>query len=402
MSRPSPGPETAGTVGDPIRVLHLRQSEGRGGGADTVLRQLTVAQVQRSGVAPRIAYLHKPTHCIADLVDPLDDAGVPVDPVPGKALLDLRQVRALLALARRHRSQILHAHDPKSDLLARLVRVRLPRLRLVSTLHGWTARGPKGRLYSALDRLALRGFDARAAVSQALRRQALDGGVSDVVVIPNGVDTAFWHPRPMPDAARSKAGSNAPGRPFTVTFAGRLSAEKCPEIMVRVIRRVADALGTDGVRVHVAGDGPERPAVEGLAARLGLSGSLRFHGTVDVATLAGLYAESDAVLLTSRTEGMPMSLLEAGAIGRPVVATRVGGVAELVEPGLTGLLAESGATDALADHLLTLARDPSRAAAMGAAAAQRVGASFSLDRVLMDWDALYRSVLAAPQGPATA
>jgi glycosyltransferase involved in cell wall biosynthesis len=148
--------------------------------------------------------------------------------------------------------------------------------------------------------------------------------------------------------------------------------------------------GIDALLVFV-GDGDDRERLEQRAHDLGLARSCLFLGYQE--DVAPWYAVCDAVILTSASEGTPVTIIEALAAGRAVVATRVGGVPDVVEEGETGFMVRPGDTHALAERLEILARNPERRAAMGAAGRERVLRRYAVDRLVDDIDALYRELL---------
>jgi glycosyltransferase involved in cell wall biosynthesis len=147
----------------------------------------------------------------------------------------------------------------------------------------------------------------------------------------------------------------------------------------------------------LVGDGPDREAVEEHASRLGIVRDTLFVGYQR--EVAPYYAFFDAFVLPSANEGTPVVAIEALAAGRPVVATRVGGVPDVVTEGTDGFLVEVGDTDALADRLEQLARDPELRRSMGAAGREHVVPRYRVERLVDDVDALYRELL-KPSQPA--
>ena len=364
------------TARAPITVLHLRQSSGGGGGADTVLRQLLTAAKSSTVLRCFMAYLHKPHHDVSVLATPLREASVTVHEVPGGAWIDRAQVKALSGLIVSEGIDILHSHDVKSDVLAWWLRRRHPGLKIVATLHGWTAKSLKGRLYERLDRWVLKRFDSVITVSEATRNRS---GLRHAVVIPNAIDTDKWKPE-----------EHAPGTPFTVGFIGRLSREKNPAAVVEVAAHTRD------LHFRIAGEGPERDAVTARIAETGLRGRVELVGQLAPEDLPAFYASLDAVVSTSRTEGLPMNLLEAGAMALPVVATDVGGVSELIEDGKTGHLCPFGDWACLADRLDALRGHPDTSRGMGREARERAEAHFSLARAVQRVETLYRDLTGSP------
>ena len=151
------------------------------------------------------------------------------------------------------------------------------------------------------------------------------------------------------------------------------------------------ALQSRGVefRCTVIGDGSCRDELEAMRARLGLARVVEFAGAAEQAEVLAWWQRATIAALTSTSEGMPVSLMEAAACGVPAVAPAVGGIPELVEDGVTGLLVPVGDTQALAAALEQLLRNPELAARMGMAARRRVEERFSLmgqvDRLLALW-----------------
>ena len=156
------------------------------------------------------------------------------------------------------------------------------------------------------------------------------------------------------------------------------------------IVRAARERGIDAVLCMV-GDGPDRERLEQLAHDLGIARSTYFVGYQE--EVAGYYRLFDAFLLPSVNEGTPVSAIEALASGTPVVATRVGGVPDVVRDGIDGFLVEPGDTDAAAERLAELAGDPALRARLGTSGSAYVRARYSVDRLVDDVDRLYRSLL---------
>jgi glycosyltransferase involved in cell wall biosynthesis len=147
------------------------------------------------------------------------------------------------------------------------------------------------------------------------------------------------------------------------------------------------------IQFLVVGDGERREALERLTAELGLGASVRYLGWRR--DLERVYADAWVVTLTSCNEGSPVSLIEAMAAAPPVVATRVGGVPDLVESGVTGCLVPPDDPDALAAALVDLLRDPDRRQALGKAARERMLPAFAAERLVADVDRLYEGLLRA-------
>lgn len=197
------------------------------------------------------------------------------------------------------------------------------------------------------------------------------------VVIRSGVDLARFDPSLPRADARRRAGLPADG-PLVVAVASLRPVKNHP-LLLRAFARATS--GHPGARLFVAGDGPERPALEALAAELGVSARAHYAGLREDVPL--LYRAADVAVLGSVSEALPVSLIEAGACATPVVATRVGSVPDVVEDGVTGWVVDSGDEAAFASRLEDLLEDSARREAFGAAARRRVEACFD-ERVMLD------------------
>ncbi|NUQ61906.1 MAG: glycosyltransferase [Pirellulales bacterium] len=215
-----------------------------------------------------------------------------------------------------------------------------------------------------------------------------------VRVIPNGVDVDRFHPR-WPDRLLGEEFGIPEGAPVAGIVAA-LRPEKNHELFLRSAVRIRSEL--PDARFLIVGDGPCRPALEDLTRQLALGDSVRFLGTrSDVPAVLGLI---DVLLLTSKMEANPVSILEAMACEKPVVATRVGSVPESVLDGRTGFLVEPGDECRIAARAVELLRDRKRAAAMGRAGREHVLAHGSIDRMVRGYESLVAEIYAAKCFPS--
>ena len=168
-----------------------------------------------------------------------------------------------------------------------------------------------------------------------------------------------------------------------------MTAVKRTDDVLVAFKRLRES-GVDAVLCMV-GDGPDRAGLEQRAHDLGIARETLFLGYQE--KVAQFYAAFDALVLPSGNEGTPVSVIEALAAERPVVATRVGGVPDVVRDGEDGFLVEAGATDELAERLTRLARDPELRARMGKHGRDRVLPRYAVERLIADVDELYRSLL---------
>jgi glycosyltransferase involved in cell wall biosynthesis len=272
----------------------------------------------------------------------------------------------LARLLRRERPQILQASSSKAGVLGRLAAV-LTRVPIrIFTVHGWAFAAYEGlpsRLYRLTDRLMAPLTTVTICVSERERAAGVAAGTcreERTVVIRNAVDVA---------AAPLSSHDRAKPRLISV---GRL---KAPKDFVTLIQGLAE-LPEGSFEALIVGDGPDRGAVEAEIRRLGLDGRVHLAGQRH--DVPALLARSDVFVLSSRSEGLPMSVLEAMAAGLPVVASSVGGLAELVVDGETGMLVPPGDPGSLAGALRRLIDDHELRHELGAAARARAQDSFDL------------------------
>jgi glycosyltransferase involved in cell wall biosynthesis len=304
----------------------------------------------------------------------------------------LRERALLRGLLRRMRPEVLHTHGYRPDVLLSGV-ARREGIRVVTTVHGFTGGDWKNRLYERLQCRAFRRFDAVVAVSARLAEQLAAAGVPRRVIhsLPNAWgETSDPLPRPT-----ARAALGLPETGFLVGWVGRVSREKGLDVAIEALS-LASRSGETDVRLVVAGEGTERAALQARSASLGLGGRVRWLGTVRD---AGRYFSAfDALLISSRTEGTPVVLFEAMAAGVPVVATRVGGIPEVVSDS-EALLVPSEQPEALAAALHALRRDPGAARERALAAGARLRAEHGLEPWIDRYAEVYRQALISSRSP---
>jgi glycosyltransferase involved in cell wall biosynthesis len=297
---------------------------------------------------------------------------------------DLRTLVTLLRLVRR--ADVVHGHSAKAGFLIRLAALLAGRRsRCVFTPHGWSfwsARGATARLYLALERLAARWCRTIITLSADERDAGLAGGVGSRAayeVIPNGVELERFAAPPTPVDGR-------------ILMVGRFAPPKRHDLVLRAFADVRPSF--PAAELWLVGNGDGLAASERLAAELGVDGSTRFLGVRD--DVPSLLADAACVALASDYEGCPLSVIEAMAAGVPVVATSVGGVPEVVEDGVTGIVTTPGRADELARGLAALLADGRAAAQMGAAGRSRAAERYSRERMAAATEEVYARILGDP------
>jgi glycosyltransferase involved in cell wall biosynthesis len=330
----------------------------------------------------------------------LADPTVPVRRVPlVRPLRPWTDARAFVAVRRilsERPCDIVHTHMAKAGTVARLaVRTVGSRPRRVHTFHGHVLDGyfspAVGRAFIEAERRLARRTDVIVAVSPEIRDELLDlkiGTPRQYVVVPLGLDIdAFLAVREPSGKLRSHLGL-APDV-FLVGAVGRLVAIKDNTTLPEAVAHVPD------VHLALVGDGDQRPQLEAKVRTLGIGDRVHFTGWWDDVPAA--MSDLDVVALTSRNEGTPVSLIEALACGRPVVATDVGGVRFVVEDGVNGLVVPPGDSRRVAEAIATLAADRSLRSRLEGAGRAHVRERFGKDRLLTDIRDLYQELLGSPR-----
>lgn len=332
-----------------------------------------------------------------------ESEGVEIVRVAGlsREIAPLRDLVAAARLAReirRTRPDILHTHTAKAGAVGRLAALLAgsarPRV-VIHTYHGHVLRGYFGRLgtwlFRAVERAFARNTDVLVAVSPQVRDDLVEIGIAPerrFAVVRLGIDL---EPRVATTVDRAEARRQlgiGPGR-FVVGWFGRMTAVKRTDDLIDALVALRGR-GVDACLLLV-GDGTDRERLELRARELGVARDVFFLGYQK--DVARWYAVADAVVLTSVSEGTPVTIIEALAAGRPIVSTNVGGVADVVRDGVDGFLVEVGDTAAMAARLAEIAADPALAKRLGQAGRKRVLRRYAVARLVDDVDRLYRALL---------
>jgi glycosyltransferase involved in cell wall biosynthesis len=386
--------------GRPIRVLRVIARLNVGGPALHVTylaRGLAERGYETTLVAGDVARGEASMSFVAE------QAGVDVVTLPGlsRELSPVRDALAAFRLARlirRLRPDVVHTHTAKAGAVGRAAALLAGRRRpvVVHTFHGHVLRGYFGTggtlVFRAIETLLARASDRLIAVSPEVRDELVALHVASrdkFSVVRLGIEL---EPRVSfdgdPSEVRRRHG--IPEGKFVVGWFGRMTAVKRTDDLLTMLAGARER-GVDALLLLV-GDGDDRERLEQRAHDLGLARSCLFLGYQE--DVAPWYAICDTVVLTSASEGTPVTIIEALAAGRPVVATKVGGVPDVVDEGETGFLVRPHDTHALAERLEILAGDPVRRRAMGELGRARMLERYSVERLVDDVDALYRELLA--------
>ena len=310
------------------------------------------------------------------------EAGIAVLPLHARGDLDFQAAATLRRYVRRHEPDILHLHTARAHAIGRLALAGLqarPRTVVSRQVSFPTRGGPFRRLKY------LHGIDRYVAVSQSAADSVLQAGVSParVTVVPCGVDiSVFEVPRDREGLGRELA---IPDTAKLVGLTGALEEGKGPGDVLEAVAGLSR-----NVHVILTGEGTLRHALERRSKREDLAGRVHFLGWRE--DFPRVLRSLDVLCLPSRQEGFPNAILDALAAEVPVIATRVGGVPEMLESGVNGLLVEPGNPPALREALSRILEDPSLGAALAAQGGRTIE-RFTVDRMVERTLAVYQDVL---------
>jgi glycosyltransferase involved in cell wall biosynthesis len=319
-------------------------------------------------------------------------------------LRDLRAVVKLARIIRRERPTILHTHTAKAGAVGRIAALAATDARppvIVHTFHGHVLRGYFNPLVTTgfrfLERMLATFTTKLIAVSPEVRDDLVRLGVAPaekfaVVRLGIELDERVHDEGELRDSTRR--GIGIPADAFVVGWIGRMTAVKRTDDILRGFRRLLDR--RDNAYLCLVGDGPDRSQMERLAHELGVARRCLFVGYQE--DVAAFYDAMDVLVLPSANEGTPVSVIEAMAAGLPIVATRVGGVPDVMRDGVDGFLVPPGDVEALGTRLAELAADPELRRRMGESGRTYSLGRYRVERLVDDIDALYTSLLAADGG----
>jgi glycosyltransferase involved in cell wall biosynthesis len=382
-------------TGGPTRHAVLLDAGLRSRGHSTVLAYGAIAAGEASMEAMAAEY-GVPTIKVASLGRSL------------KALQDVRALLRLTALVFAEQPDVVHTHTSKAGMLGRVAallfnatRRRSRRCAVIHTFHGHVFEGYfsplVNRVVRAVERALARVSDRIVTISPRQRFDIVSRfGIapeSKVSTIRLGIELDPFLRLPETPEARGapdfRRALDIGPNDVVVGYVGRLVPIKDPETLMRGFALALQRVGA--LRLIVAGGGQLRPALERLAESLAITPHVRFLGWTD--RLRELYADIDICALSSLNEGTPVAIIEALAAGKPVVATSVGGVPDLMIDGVHGRLVPPKAVDQLAAALVELAADPDLRRQMGAAGRRHVAATYTADRLVDDVERLYGEAL---------
>ena len=376
-----------------MRILHLIDSGGLYG-AEVMLLHLMEAQVQL-GLTPILVSMGGRDIPEKSIEAEARERGLSVEPFRMRAGFNIVGALRVLDFARAQQVSVLHTHGYKGNILFGTMPRWLRRFPLVTTVHGWTWTGGVSRMmvYEWLDGLCLRRADAVVVVNEAMtshprlrairqhRLHTINNGIPQRDLLDQAPRAML--PQPILDFVRQET---------CIVALGRLSPEKGLDILLRAVAGLVQE-GRD-VRLVLLGDGSLRGELQQLAEQLGIGQRVLLPGFfAEASRLLGYF---DIFALPSLTEGLPMVVLEAMQAGLPIMASRVGGIPQVLDHGTCGLLTPAGNVQAVQAGLRDIMENKEKAAKRVRAAKDRVHQLYSSQAMAEKYLTVYQKVLGDP------
>lgn len=376
-----------------MKILHLIDSGGLYG-AEVMLVSLAVEQFKQEHSVV-IGSIAKPGLTEKPLEHEARSRGISVKRFEMKPGPNLCGAWRVLQYARHNNFDIIHSHGYKANILLGMLPRFFRRMPFVSTLHGWTSTGKwtKMRLNELLDAFALRFVDKIILVSEGmLNKLEIQSLPQDkIVVISNGVDVMGNSADCIyTDDSMAVRVDQFCHQAITVASIGRLSTEKGYTDLIEAVAMVRERC-CENIRLMLVGEGRLRSQLQDAAEAAGIGDAFLITGYVKNARR--LFDSIDIYAISSLTEGLPITLLEAMASGTPIVSTAVGGISSVVKDRQEALLVPSGDPAALADGIIELICTPEYAQQLAASAKKKVVSDFNCDAMAEKYVEIYRQLV---------
>jgi glycosyltransferase involved in cell wall biosynthesis len=380
-----------------IKIAHIITRMDRGGAPDVVrilIEQSDPALFDETLIYGRTEF---PTGRVKDFLGGLGPAALQIDSLRRdiNPFYDLCAFFTIFTVLRQGKYDIVHTHTAKAGVLGRVAARCAGVRRVIHSPHGHNFYGYFSALGTCLvifaEKFASFFCDKIHALTELEKKDMLGFGIGrpdTIEVISCGVELEVFK-KNIAKARELREACGIPDEAPVVGYVGRLEPVKGPKFFIRAAARVHQQIPQ--VHFLVAGDGALRPRLEIEARRLGLGPAVHFIGWQEDATV--VYSSLDIFVLSSLNEAVGRSIIEAQAIGVAVVASRVGGVPEIVRENITGLLVGPHDAKALAEAVIALLKDPSLREACAAAGLMRVKEIFTDAKMVRCFEGLYRGML---------
>ncbi|MFT6735720.1 MAG: glycosyltransferase involved in cell wall biosynthesis [Polaribacter sp.] len=364
-----------------INVLHLRSSAGLYGAEHVILNLTQPATVK---CKHHVVVFENHLNSNEDFYRAAQERNIKITKLNCNSKLDLGSVFTLLKLLKKHQSNVIHCHDPKSVFYAFLATIFNKKIRKVVTMHGWVKNDSNMRFNNFIEKLCLPFFNKIIAVSEEIKEKLISASLSKskIIYIANAIDTNKFIPLIKSEEIKSKT--------IKLLIVGRLSPEKGHTNLLTALS-VLNKKSITSWQLTIIGDGELKDTLREQAEDLGLIKQVQFLG-VKKNTLS-YYQKNDIYVSSSLSEGMPLVVLEAMSCQVPVISTPVGAIPDLIKNSKGGMLSSNSSVEAIIECLekmLLLTTDELEELALNAR--QYIVKNFSISTAIEQHESLYQTL----------
>lgn len=365
-----------------LRIMHLISSGGLFG-AEKVMLSLAKS-LNYNGTKSWIGAINNFHNPHLEVIEEAKKVNIPTVVIKSKGKFDITAIKQIIEAIRKFNIDIIHTHNYKANMIGFLA-AKKTKVPIMSTLHGYIGNNFKLRCYERIDRFMLRFFNKVVFVDDSLAR-CLRNGLVNSIVINNGINISS---QATGHKTQVKGGLGIKEDELVIGSAGRLSKEKGHRYLIEAFARIVKK--HSGVKLLIVGNGLQYQRLVDSVQQLGIEGNVIFAGYQE--DMDKVYRGIDILVQPSLREGVPLAILEAMSYGLPVVATNVGGVANLIRNRETGLLINPASSKEIYNALLNLLEDKKLREELGQNAKQFVKENYSLDRMVNSYKRVYQEVL---------
>lgn len=371
----------------PKSILHLIDSSGFYGAEKVILSLLE--ELKESDFQVILGCIREKNTEEVEIAERARERGITTHYFTMKRGLNPLGIHEILRFVKEKHISLVHSHGYKPNIFLGILFLR--HFLVISTVHGWLKSGNdrKGRIYELLDSNALKRLDCLVAVSEAVKKDLVKRGIAieKIVTIYNGINTEYFQNTFDVSVVRKKYVIDQGD--FVIGTAGRLSKEKGHSYLIKAF---ADLVrDSQRVKLIIAGEGPLRKELENLVEELALSNHVTFLGYEK--NIVRFLSAIDLFILPSLTEGLPISLLEAMASGKPVIASKVGGIEEVIQDQINGILIPPMNLKAISDSIKFFYYNNEEREKMGLEGKNHVIYNFSSKMMTLGYQNLYNKIL---------
>jgi glycosyltransferase involved in cell wall biosynthesis len=370
-----------------MKILHLISSKGFFG-AENVVVNLAKEQKKNLDVCVGVFRDRREPH--TEVAIEAERNGIKTEIFDCAGKIDIMTIKNIRKTIKEKEIDIVHSHGYKSNIYG-ILASRKTKVKSIATCHNWSMTDPKMRKYRHLDLFFMKKFDKIVAVSNRLKEQIESSGVKPdkISVIDNGVDIRQFVCEEYDSLFKKKIGAN--NSKSIICSIGRLVQEKGFFHLLKAFKDIKKSI--PDTRLLIVGDGPLKEALGKAALELGISEKVTFAGIRN--DISKILAITDIFVMASLDEGLPMVLLEAMAAKKPVVATRVGAIPDIIEDGQSGILVASGNELELSFAVSGLLLDKHKVDCLAEEGLKMIQEKYSSERMAGEYYKIYEECLSS-------